>query len=49
MKQTYYINGMTCGSCKASIEKYLNEIENVSKVFVNLQKGAVEVTMEKTY
>ncbi|MGY8918198.1 MAG: heavy-metal-associated domain-containing protein, partial [Flavobacteriales bacterium] len=28
MKHTYKIEGMTCNNCKASVEKYLNELPN---------------------
>ena len=45
MTHTYTIEGMTCGGCKASVEKYLNEIEHVTNVAVNLEKGEVILTM----
>jgi cation transport ATPase len=47
MKHVYTIVGMTCGGCKASVEKYLNEIEHVTNVSVHLEKGEAEVTMDK--
>ncbi|QOD60912.1 heavy-metal-associated domain-containing protein [Polaribacter haliotis] len=47
MKHTYKITGMTCGNCKASVEKYLSEIESVTNVSVNLEKEEAEITMEK--
>ncbi|MGK0325983.1 MAG: copper chaperone CopZ [Polaribacter sp.] len=47
MKNTYTIEGMTCGGCKASVEKYLNEIDHVTKVSIHLEKGEAEVTMDK--
>ncbi|ARV05751.1 heavy metal transporter [Polaribacter sp. SA4-10] len=47
MKHTYTIEGMTCGGCKASVEKYLNEIEHVTNVSIHLEKGEAEVTMDK--
>jgi len=46
MKQIYKIEGMTCGGCKASVEKHLNEIENVNHVSVNLEKGEAAITMD---
>ena len=46
MKQIYKIVGMTCGNCKASVEKYLNDLEYVSQIFVDLKKQEVEVTMD---
>lgn len=47
MKHTYTIEGMTCGGCKASVEKYLNEIEHITHVSIHLEKGEAEVTMDK--
>lgn len=47
MKHTYKITGMTCGSCKASVEKSLENIEDVTNVEVNLKKGEAEVNMNK--
>lgn len=45
MTHTYKITGMTCGSCKASVEKSLINLDNVTNVEVNLEKGEAEVTM----
>ena len=36
---------MTCGGCKASVEKYLGNVDNVTNVTVNLEKAEAEVTM----
>ena len=47
MKHTYKVDGMTCNNCKASVEKYLGEVDDVTNVFVNLEKGEAEVTMDK--
>jgi len=47
MKHTYNITGMTCGSCKASVEKSLNDLDNVTKVDVNLEKQEAVITMDK--
>ena len=47
MKHTHKLEGMTCNNCKASIEKYLNDLEQVTNVFANLEKGEVEITMDK--
>ena len=47
MKHTYIIDGMTCNNCKASVEKYINALENVSHVSVHLENGETEVTMDK--
>ena len=45
MTHTYKIKGMTCGGCKASVEKYLGNVDNVTNVTVNLEKSQAEVTM----
>jgi len=47
MKHTYKIEGMTCNSCKASVEKYLNDLPHISHVSIDLEKGEAEVTMDK--
>ncbi|PKH52119.1 heavy metal transporter [Tenacibaculum sp. Bg11-29] len=47
MTHTYKITGMTCGNCKASVEKYLGEIDNITNISVNLEKGEAEITMNK--
>ena len=45
MKHTYKISGMTCGSCKASVEKNLNDLDEVTNVVVNPEKEEVIITM----
>lgn len=45
MTHTYKIKGMSCGGCKASVEKYLGQVENVTNVAVNLEKAEAEITM----
>ena len=45
MKHIYKVSGMTCGSCKASVEEYLSEGAGVTNATVNLEKGEVEVQM----
>lgn len=46
MKQTYNIKGMTCKGCKASVEKYLNELKGVNNVIADLDKGEVQIDVE---
>lgn len=36
MKQTFKINGMSCGSCKQSVEKSLQGVAGVTSVQVSL-------------
>ncbi len=38
---------MTCNGCKASVEKYLSNIENITKVDVNLEKGEATIAMKQ--
>jgi cation transport ATPase len=45
MKHTYKISGMTCGSCKVSVEKSLNDLDDVTNVVVNLEKEEAIITM----
>ncbi|WP_411767857.1 heavy-metal-associated domain-containing protein [Winogradskyella sp. A3E31] len=45
MTHTYNVSGMTCGSCKASVEKSLAELANVDDVMVNLDKNEVAISM----
>jgi len=45
MKHTYEITGMTCGNCKASVEKSLNDLDDVANAFVNLETEEAIITM----
>ena len=47
MKHIYKITGMTCGSCKASVENSLRDIDDVSDVEVNLENKEATITMDK--
>jgi len=47
MTHTYNIQGMTCGGCKASMEKYLGNADNVTNVTVNLEKSEATISMSK--
>lgn len=47
MTHTYRVEGMTCNNCKASVENYLNDMEHVTNVSVNLEKAEAEVTMDQ--
>ena len=46
MKHTYTIEGMTCGGCKASVEKYLRDIDHITDVSISLENGEAEITMD---
>lgn len=45
MKQTYIIDGMTCGGCKASVEKHLLDLKEISEVEITLKNKEVVITM----
>ena len=45
MKQTFKINGMSCGSCKQTVEKALQEVTGVGSVQVSMSPD--EVIIEK--
>jgi cation transport ATPase len=45
MKHTYKITGMTCNSCKASVEKSLNDLDDVANAIVNLETKEAIITM----
>lgn len=47
MQKTYKVEGMTCGGCKASVEKTLNSLENVKDVTVDLENGEATINMKK--
>ncbi|WP_452219511.1 heavy-metal-associated domain-containing protein [Lacinutrix salivirga] len=44
MLHTYTVTGMTCNNCKASVEKHLKALPNITNATVNLD--ASEVTLE---
>ncbi len=45
MIHTYTVTGMTCNSCKTSIEDKLNVLEHIVKTSVNLEKNEVTIEM----
>lgn len=47
MKHTYKISGMTCNSCKDSVEEQLKQLDGVQDVRVNLEEGEAEIKMSK--
>jgi len=47
MTHTYKIDGMTCNSCKATVQQHLSDLENITNVEVNLEKGEAKISMKK--
>lgn len=47
MKHTYHIQGMTCNGCRKHVTETLSNIEGVSDVSVDLEKGTATIEMEK--
>jgi cation transport ATPase len=47
MTHTYKVDGMTCNGCKASVQNKLMQLENVTDVSVDLEKGEAEVVMNQ--
>ena len=47
MNQIFKIDGMTCNNCKASVEKYLNDLPQITHVSIDLAKGFADITTEK--
>lgn len=48
VKHTYDINGMSCSSCSANIEKTVGKLEGVNDVSVNLLANSMKVDFNKT-
>ena len=46
MEQTYYVNGMTCNHCKASVEKNLQKLDGIKSVQVDLVGKIVSIDAE---
>ena len=45
MKQTYKIEGMTCGSCKASVEKSILSLKEVKNISVDLNREEATISL----
>ncbi|MXV37976.1 heavy metal translocating P-type ATPase [Flavobacteriaceae bacterium Ap0902] len=46
MTDKYFIKGMTCGGCQATVQKELAKVEGVDEVKVDLTSQSAEVTSE---
>ena len=47
MTHTYTVSGMTCNTCKASVEEALLKLEHVEDAIVNLEASQVVVNMRQ--
>ena len=47
MTHKYNVTGMTCNGCRASVEKTLSALPNVTKVDVELQSQTATISMSK--
>ena len=47
MTYTYNVTGMTCNGCKASVEKALQSLEQVTAVSVNLEQAEAQIDLSK--
>jgi len=45
MKKTFIVEGMSCGHCKAAVEKALKSVDGVENAAVDLQSKTAEVTL----
>lgn len=45
---TYSVLNMSCGSCKAKIEKAVNQLEGISEVTVSVAKKQLVVTYDES-
>jgi len=45
MKKTFIVEGMSCGHCKAAVEKALKSVDGVENAVVNLENKSAEVTL----
>ncbi|MDD4678960.1 MAG: heavy metal-associated domain-containing protein, partial [Tissierellia bacterium] len=47
MKKILKVEGMTCGHCKAAVEKALKAVDGVEDAVVDLEEKTAEVTLNK--
>lgn len=47
MKKVLIVEGMSCGHCKAAVEKALKAVDGVENAVVDLEKKSAEVTLNK--
>lgn len=47
MTHTYNISGMTCSSCRATVQSLLSGVDNIKNVDVDLAKGEAVIEMHK--
>ena len=47
MEKTYHVEGMSCASCAAAVERILKRDEHISKAEVNLVMNQVSITSDE--
>ena len=47
-KATFNVPEMSCGHCKATVERELNKLSGVEHSNVDLEKGTVEVSYDES-
>lgn len=45
MKRTYKIEGMTCGHCVASVQKALDNVDEIAAAKIQLESPQAELTL----
>lgn len=45
MTHSYQITGMTCSSCKSTVESILSKIPDVQHIYINLENGEAKIDM----
>ncbi len=46
-EQTFKVEGMSCGHCKAAVEKELEGLHGVERSNADLERGTVEVAYDE--
>ncbi|MFC2652301.1 MAG: heavy-metal-associated domain-containing protein, partial [Capnocytophaga gingivalis] len=47
MTHTYYVKGMSCSGCEATVKKHLEAVEGVSQVVANAKEKTAVVEMSQ--
>jgi len=47
IEKTFKVPDMSCGHCKAAVERELNRLSGVQRANADVEKGTVEVTYDE--